>query len=214
MISLNLNIAKWQEHKWMLFTVYALFSVLFLYVINDIIITDPQYFTGGNQNSIKLFRNIYNLLYFVFPVYAFIKIAFIAMLLRLGIAFFMSQEVEFMKLFTLVLIAEFALLIPDFIETIWFLLIHTDYTMEEVKYFYPFSAYSLIGFENIDQSFDYLLKLINPFELVYWVLLIAGLNEITGKTRKESLKMVAGSYGLFLFIIIVARYFIFSSISS
>lgn len=214
MISLNLNIKEWQGQKWILFAVYILFSVLFLFVINDIIITDPQYFTGGNQNSIRLFRNIYNIIYFIYPFYSFVKIAFIAMLLKSGLAFFTSTEVGFIKLFTLVLLAEFILLIPDFLEIIWFLLIHTDYTMEEVKYFHPFSAYSFIGYENIGQSYDYGLKLSNPFEIFYWFILIIGLKEITGKTTKENFKVVAGSYGLFLLIIVIARYFIFSSIPS
>lgn len=214
MIPIKLSVEKWQGQKWMLFAVYVLFSILFLFVINDIIITDPRYFTGGNQNSIKLFRNVYKAIYIIYPFYSFVKIAFIAMLLKMGLDFFTSAEAGFMKLFTLVLLAEFILLVPDFLETVWFLLIHTDYTMEDVKYFYPFSVHSLIDLDSINSSNDYLLKLVNPFEFFYWLILISGLKEISGKTTKENFKVVAGSYGLFLLIIIVARYFIFSNISS
>ena len=187
MIQLNIN--RLQEQKQMLFIVYVLFGVLFLYVINDIIITDPQYFTGGNENSVKLFRNVYKAIYFIYPFYAFIKISIIAGALRLAAAAFFSLEIKFSELFTLVVLAEFALLIPDLLETLWFLIIHTDYTMEEVKFFYPFSAYSLIGYENIEQTFDYPLKLINPFEVFYWFLLVTGLKEITGKPTKENFKL-------------------------
>lgn len=208
----SLSLHKWYDQKWMLYLVYALFSILFLFVINDIIITNPQYFTGGNENSIKLFRNVYTVIYIINPVYALIKIVFIAFLLKTALAFFFTLDTKFSQLFTLVTLSEFALLLPDLLEIIWFLLIHTNYTMEEVKYFYPFSAYSLIGWENFTQSTDYLFKLLNPFEILYWIMLITGIKEITGKTTKDGLKVVASSYGLFLLLIILFRYFVYSSI--
>jgi hypothetical protein len=210
MIAIDIN--ELQKQKWMLFALYSLFAILFLFLINDIIITDPQYFTGGNENSVKLFRNVYFFIYLIYPIYALIKIAIIAGAIRLAAAAFFSLEIEFFKLFTLVLLAEFALLLPDLIESVWFLLIHTNYTMEEVKYFYPFSVYSLIGFENIEQTFDYPLKLINPFELFYWYILITGLKEITEKSTKQSFKIVLFSYGLLLLLIIIFRFIIYSTI--
>ena len=212
MNTFSLSLHKWYPQNRILFIVYALFSILFLFVINDIIIIDPKYFTGGNEKSIKLFRNVYNVIYIINPIYSLIKIVFIAFLLKTALSFFFTLDTKFSQLFTLVTLSEFALLLPDLLEIIWFLLIHTDYTMEEVKYFHPFSLYSFIGNYDLSNAYDYPLRLINPFEISYWIMLIIGIKEITGKTTKDGLKEVASSYGLFLLVIILFRYFIYSSI--
>lgn len=210
--AIRLNIEKLYEQKWIWFAVYALLSVLFIYIINDIIITDPKYFTGGNNHSVRAFRNVYKVIYFFYPIYLFVKIVIISFFIKMSLSFFKFKEVKFMLIFTLVLIAEFVFLIPNLSEIIWFLFIHTQYTMEEVDSYSFLSLVGLIDSSGISSAYIYPVKLVNLFEVLYWILLIVGIKEITQSSGKQSFKIVASSYGLLLLVIIVFRYILFSLI--
>jgi len=209
---ISLGIAEWSKQKLLLFAIYSIFSVLFLYVINDIIITDPQAFTGGNESSIEVFRNVYKVIYLLNPIYSILKIVVIALGIQKIIHIINDTEIEFSSVFTIVLLAEYILLLPDFIQIIWFLLIHTNYTMEEVQAFFPFSLYSLFNPDSVSRASDYILKLINPFEIAYWAMLAFGIKEITGTSIKSNLKAIASSYGIMLLAVIIIRYIIFGTI--
>ncbi len=208
-MKLSLVIYKFEKDRWYIFGFFCLLNILFLFLINDVIITDPKYFTGGNDNSVNLFRNVYTAIYFINPIYSFIKIASIALVLKLGAALYCNLELEFRQLFTLATIAGFVLLLPDLLEVIWFLIIHTGYTMEEVKFFAPLSLFSLYDINEFPESYGYLLKLINLFELVYWFILIIGLAGLGAKSKLHGLKIVAGSYGIGLLVIILFTWLIF-----
>jgi hypothetical protein len=211
-MKLNFVVQKYEKDRWYLFGLFCLLNILFLFLINDVIITDPQYFTGGNENTVELFRNFYNVVYVINPIYVFIKIAFIASILKLGAALYCNLQLEFKQLFTLATISGFVLLLPDLIEVFWFMVIHTSYTMEEVKYFSPFSLYSLFGHAEISDSNKYMLALINPFEIIYWFVLIVGLKDLGAKSRQNGLKIVAGSYGVLLLVIILFNWVLYYSV--
>lgn len=209
---MTLNISNYYKDRWYLFALYNLLGILCLYLINDVIITDPQYFTGGNENSIKLFRNVYKVIYFLYPIYALFRVLFFSFVIRLGVSLFTNISIEFKQIFTLVIIAELVFLIPDFIEVIWFLLLKTDYSMFDVKHFSFLSLYNLFDPQEIPDGYTYLLKLINIFEITYWIILIFGLKQITNKPTLKSFKVVAGSYGSILLIITLFKLIVFSSI--
>lgn len=136
----------------------------------------------------------------------------ITLFIKIALSIFKFGEVKLWKLFTLVLIAEFIFLIPDLLEVIWFLFLNTDYSMEEVKFFMPLNLYSFIHNYDMSEAYDYPVRLINPFEIAYWLLLIIGIKELTGKSAKQSFKVIASSYGVILLIVIVFRFIIYSTI--
>lgn len=204
-----LNDKALKDNRWYLFGMFAALYVGLVFVINDIIITDPSYFTGGNARSVELFRKVYSVIYIISPVYMFLKITLIAILIKAVSNYFFNTELRFWQVFTLINIAEFILLLPMIWEVIWFLLLNTDYTMAEVDTYSLLSLYSLFNPEAIGSEWSFPLKRINPFELVYWFILTVGLVYFTQKTHKQSLKIIALSYGMGLLVIAIFRFIIF-----
>lgn len=182
------------------FLVYALLNALLLYYIHDIIITDPQYFTGGNMNSVALFRKLWKVIYFLSPVYEFIKILVISFLIYQAIRIVKKLNTQFWGIFYIVLIAQFILLIPDFMELIWFTFIKIDYSMVDVDYFNPLSVANLMDYQNISNFTYKLIESINLFNITYWGLLLYLIKKYVDISLKDSFIVVFCFYGLMSFI--------------
>ncbi len=194
-MTFSINIDRYYKKRWYIFAVYSFLCILFLFLINDIIITDPTFFTGGNQKSVGLFRKVYKLIYVFFTLYALFKISTISLSIKYAVTFICDMDIPFQKLFTLVVLSEFTLLLPDLIEIIWFLFIKTNYTMYDVKFFNIFSIYSLFNSpEEVPVKYRYSLRVTNIFELMYCIVLYLGLRFLTKKTVLENIAIILSSY--------------------
>jgi len=101
-----------------------------------------------------------------------VKISLITLLLELGVFFYDKlPEIKYKKLFNIVVKAEFIFLLVIVTKTLWFYFFKTDYTLEDLQYFYPFSALNIVGYQNVSPWFVYSLQVLNAFELIYWFLL-------------------------------------------
>lgn len=194
MRSKYLNLIQEKENFWYLFVFLCLINVLSLYVIHDIIITDPQYFTGGKQSSVDLYRTISKAVYIVYPLYCFIKIAIISTLLLIGLRLW-RIEIPFRQLMVVSIIAEIAYWIKDLAQIIWFLVIHPDYTMKEVDNF-SFLSLQFIAGTNASDTTKALLNLISVPEVLFILALIYGLKTITSETLRRIVTIVLGTYGI------------------
>lgn len=195
-----------KENLWYLFAFLCLLNILSLYVMHDIIITDPQYFTGGNQKSVLLYRKISLFIYFIYPVYCLVKIAIISELLFFGLKT-INFTVSFKQLMSVSIIAELIFWIQDLAKIIWFLILHPIYTMAEVE---NFSFLSLKYFINPNSS-DALKSLLHFFsipELLFWIVLVFGLQLLTGYTFKRTVKIIFLTYGLAIIFFTLARSYI------
>lgn len=195
-----------KENFWYLFVLLNLLSILSLYIIHDTIITDPKYFTGGNQNSVFLYRKISLIIYFIYPLYCFAKVVIVAGLLTIGLKT-QNIEVSFKQLMSVVIIAEIVFWIQDLAQIVWFLFIHSGYTMKEVD---NFSFLSLQYFINSEASDA--LKTITHFfsvpELLFIAMLIFGLLALTKETFSRMAKVVLLTYGLAMIIFLVTKSYI------
>lgn len=177
------------------FLLYALLNALLLYYIHDLIIIDPQYFTGGNMSSVRLYRKIWRVIYFTSPFYEFIKMFVISFLIFQAIRIVKKINTQFWGIFYIVLLAQFLLLIPDLLELIWFTFIKTDYSMIDVDYFNPLSVVNLMDSNNLSRFSYKLLSSISIFNLLYWSLLIYSIKNYIEITLKESFVVVLCFYG-------------------
>jgi len=192
------------------FLLYAIINSLLLYYVHDIIITDPQYFTSGNMNSVELFRRLWTAFYFISPFYEIIKILLISALIYYAIIIVNKLNIQFWGIFYIVLLAQFILLIPNFLELIWFTFIKPNYSMSDVDYFSPLSLTIFFDRENISDFMFKIFSTINLFSLAYWVLLVHFIKKYLKIKFKDTIVIVFSFYGLAAFVISFIRfYFLF-----
>lgn len=147
------------------------------------------------------------LTYVILPLLLLLKIAIITAILDLG-CFLFNKEIKYKKLFNIVVKAEFIFLLAIIIKTAWFYFYQTNYTLEDLQYFYPFSALSLIGHEGLQPWFVYPFQVLNLFELAYWFILAYLLGKELESTTDKGLSIVASSYGVGLLIWVVGVMFL------
>ena len=196
----NIKIISDRKEILKFFAFFAVINALLLYYIHDIIITDPQHFTGGNARSVDLFRKVWRFIYVVSPLYEFSKLIFISGLIYQAIKHFIQIKVQFWGILYIVLLAQMIFLIPDFLELIWFTFIKTDYSMSDVDNFNPLSLINLINHENLSDLSYELLCSINLFNILYWSLLVFLIKKYLKATFKQSVLVVFCFYGPLTFI--------------
>lgn len=149
--------------------------------------------------------------YILAPLLLLIKTTLVTSVLYIGAFFFSKAKVTFKQLFNAVVKAEFVFLGVGVLKIVWFYFFQTNYTLEDIQYFYPLSALNIIGYQGLDAWFIYPLQVLNLFELAYWLLLsyyvgkLAFTKKDKGKPMDLGFKIVASSYGsaLLLWVVVV-----------
>lgn len=166
-----------------------------------------QQVTKEMLSSIIDFRQKWQWLgYFLLPLLLLIKALIIAAILDIG-CFFFNKEIQYKKLFNIVIKAEFVFLLVIVFKTAWFYLFQTDYDLEDLQYFYPLSALNIIGYEGLQSWFIYPFQVLNLFELAYWFILAYLIGKEINDTTEKGLSIVASSYGVSLLIWVVGVMF-------
>lgn len=149
--------------------------------------------------------------FLIFPILILIKTILISSIIYISVFFHIPKAIKFKIILKAVLKAEFIFLLIPFFKIIWFYFIETNYSLEDIQYFYPFSALNLIGYKGLETYFIYPFQVINLFELSYVLLLgyYIGKSVYIPQNKENSmdfgLKIVASSYipALFLWVTIV-----------
>ena len=149
--------------------------------------------------------------YTIIPILLLIKSSLISSILYIGSFFYSKAKVTFKQLFNAVVKAEFIFLGVGVLKIIWFYFFQTNYTLEDLQYFYPLSALNIVGYQGLDAWFIYPLQVLNLFELAYWLLLAYFIGKLAftekdkGKPMDLGFKIVASSYGsaLLLWVVVV-----------
>ena len=147
----------------------------------------------------------------IIPIILLIKTSIIASVLYIGTFFYSKAKVTFKQLFNAVVKAEFVFLGVGVLKIVWFYFFQTNYTLEDLQYFYPLSALNIVGYQGLESWFIYPLQVLNLFELAYWLLLsyfvgkLAFTEKDKGKPMDLGFKIVASSYGsaLLLWVVVV-----------
>lgn len=149
--------------------------------------------------------------YSLLILFLIIKTTIIASVLYIGTFFYSKAKVTFKQLFNTVVKAEFVFLSVGVLKIVWFYFFQTNYTLEDLQYFYPLSALNIVGYKGLESWFIYPLQVLNLFELAYWLLLAYFIGKLAftekdkGKPMDLGFKIVASSYGsaLPLWVVVV-----------
>lgn len=143
--------------------------------------------------------------YLIIPIILLIKTSLIASILYMGIFFFSKIPITFKQLWNFAIIAEFIFLIVPIIKTIWFYFFQTNYTIEDIQYFFPLSALNIVDYKGLEPWLIYPFQIINLFELAYWLVLAYLIGKTTETNMDRGLKIVASSYGsaLLLWVVVI-----------
>jgi hypothetical protein len=127
--------------------------------------------------------------------------------------FFIDQELSYGKLLSLVLKAEFIFLGIPIAKFLWFYFVHTDFELFDLQTFYPLSLLNFTDINKLDQWFIYPLQILNLFEIIYWLILSYGIKKHLKIPFYQAFNAVMLSYGICLFIWIVAVMFFYLNAS-
>ena len=163
------------------------------------------------EKILQFQKKINNWLYLVLPLLMIFKIFLISSVLYIGTFFYSKAKVTFKQLLNAVIKAEFVFLGVGVLKIIWFYFFQTNYTLEDLQYFYPLSALNIVGYKGLERWFIYPLQVLNLFELAYCLLLsyfvgkLAFTEKDKGKPMDLGFKIVASSYGsaLLLWVVVV-----------
>lgn len=196
-----------------LLIIYFIFYVLFYFLIDYVVLNDlvlyefySDKFSESRVYELLDFRKEW--LWITYPIKLLIQLITIqipAMLLYLGL-YLGKYEISYKKVFEIVLISEFIFFIPLLIKIIWFS--YHPVSMEVVRLFAPLSLFSLFDAESLQEWLFYPFKVLNVFEVVYWILLAFLLAKYLKSSLDSMLKIVLGYYVSFLFCWVVFVMFI------
>ncbi len=119
-----------------------------------------------------------------------------------------KQNIKFGEEWKVVLMSQWTAIAAMFSKIIWFGFYQDNYTLEEVQTFYPLSIINLIDKETLDSWLRYPIQLINLYELLYWIILIAGIKKLLQCSWLRSIIITFLSYGVILLIWIIIIMFI------
>lgn len=143
--------------------------------------------------------------YFFIPILLCIKTSLIATVLYIGNFFLSNLSVTLKQLWLFVLNAEFVFVFIPLFKITWFYFFQTNYTLEDIQYFYPLSALNIIGYKGLEPWLIYPLQTLNLFEVAYIIYLAYQIGTLTKTNADTGLKIVAYSYvpALLLWVTVV-----------
>lgn len=143
--------------------------------------------------------------FLIFPILVLFKTVIISSILNMGVFFHSNTPIKFKIILNVVLKAEFVFLLFPVFKLIWFCFFQINYTLEDIQYFYPFSALNIIGYKGLEPWLIYPLQTLNVFELAYIIILSYQIGTVTKTNADTGLKIVASSYvpALLLWVTIV-----------
>jgi hypothetical protein len=193
--------------KRLLFLLLCLVTGLLLYIKISFIEYETAAFEFLQDKPEGMILNIISGLKMLsIPIIYLWKFTVIAFVIWVG-CFMYGYRVTYSQCWGVVIGAEFVFLIPEVLKIVWFMTIQTDPTYDEIRAFYPFSLINLFDYYAIDRRWAYPLRALNPFEIVYWFLLVSGIHHFARKEKRIVWLIVACSY-ILLFILWLIFYVI------
>lgn len=143
--------------------------------------------------------------YLFVPIFILLKTLVVSSFLYIGVFFFSRKEIVFKSILSNVLKAEFIFLIIPILKIIWFNIFQTNYSLEDIQYFYPLSGLNIIGYKSIEPWLIYPLQTLNLFEIAYIIYLSYRIGYLTNSSADNGLKIVGYSYvpALLLWVTVV-----------
>lgn len=189
--------------KRLLFILLCLITLLLLYVK----ITLIEYETAAfeflqDRPEGMVLRTISTIKFLSIPFVYLWKFLVIAFVIWVG-CFMFGYRVTYTQCWGVVVAAEYIFLIPEILKILWFMLVETDPTYNDISGFYPLSLIHFVDIETLDKRWAYPLRALNVFEIIYWFLLVGGIHHYARKEKRYVWIIVACSYILIFFLWLV-----------
>ena len=158
--------------KRLFFILLCLITFLLLFIKKNFIESQIAAFEILEQRGEMGFYHLINALqYFSIPIVYLYKFTIIAFILWIG-CFLFGYKVFYSEIWHLAMLGECIFFLAEIIKIGWFLFIQTDPDIWEVRAFYPLSLINLTDFRQVSDAWHYPLKVLNIFEVMYWIFLI------------------------------------------
>ncbi len=208
----------YSTNAWMVFGIVCFVYLFFNWYLQSQVLTDQvyTYSLGGQVNPDKLMAYLHGqhrvalLSYVLIPVALLFKMTLITLCLLAGLLL-TSQHLSFSKIFRVVLFAESAFVAGTLFRLLLLAFSHNIESLGEFMSFAPLSLFSLFHAASVPNWLIYPLQTLDVFQALYVYFLARGLQFYLGRTTKESLEQVVGSYGVGLFTCMI--FFAFISIT-
>lgn len=184
-------------------------SVINKFVINYDLLFYTSLIDKISSNQIEIIVNFQRkwewVSYLLIPLLLLFKVILVSIVLYIGIYINNRDEFTFKKVYDIVVNAEFLFLGVGILKIIWFYFFQINYTLEDIQYFYPLSALTIIGYKGLEPWLIYPFQTLNVFELVYIIILSYQIGTLTKTNADTGLKIVASSYlpALLLWVTVV-----------
>lgn len=210
MIAVQLTQKDYRFNNWALFFAFMGIYMGLSYYITHFIIRDQLYYNSfGDTIAMDRIEAYVSkqkenewVGYALAPLLLLVKTGYTAVCISLG-CFLAGIEMPFKKIYKVTLFAEVAILAGVLIQTVSLLLFKEINTLEDVQNFAPFSLYGLMGTKDTPTYLNYPLRVINIFEVAYWILLALGLKVFLQKPFGKMLRLVLATYGIGLLVWVV-----------
>jgi hypothetical protein len=221
MQTLSLSRKDYEFNNWYLFGIITGLYMLLTWYTGHYIVKDQLYYNSfGDQLAMDRIDDLISrqksrewISYVATPLLLLLKIGYTTVCISLG-GFIMGMEAPFKKVFKVALFAELAFLCGGILQNACLYLFSEINTLEDIQQFAPFSLYGIFGSKDTPAYLSYPLRVINLFEIGYWILLALGLKAILGKPFSKMLGFVLSSYGVGLLIWIVFIVFLSINLST
>jgi hypothetical protein len=116
-----------------------------------------------------------------------------------------SKKYRIKEMLSVIINAEIVFVFSGVIKFLYFLLIHQNYNLLDLQFFFPLSVINYFNYQDIESFLIYPLQTVNVFELLYWFALAYGISKVTKSDLQGGMKVVLSSYvpALLLWIVFV-----------
>lgn len=162
----------------------------------------------GFEDYLGMVRMIDLLRYVLSPLYIFIISFIILSVLKIGLIIY-DIKLNEKLLFKGIILGTFILSLPLWVKAVWFVLVREDYSMDEVKFFYPMSLLYFFDPTEIHFNITKALGRINIYHLAFMVFMASFIKQYTDIKWHRSFTIVIYTYGLglvFLQLLIILFY--------
>jgi len=203
------------------FSVIVCIAVALAWIFDHLYATDTVYYNSlAEQFSVEKIdellelRSKWSILVYCFiPLFYLIKFTLVAGCIWIGLTM-VDSTISFKKIFTVAIQSEAVFLSATLLKIFWLGFGNeSDYDLNDIQIFYPFSLLNFFDTEKIDPLLIYPLQLVNPFEVIYCIVISFKIKQIIKKISfTKSLKLISLSYGLGVMFWIIFLSFILISI--
>ena len=191
---------------WIVFVTVIYFLLTFF--SQDFIYSDSIYYRSYSstitqqsiENMLGLQSRFWWASYILIPIVLIFKFALISVCVSIG-KVFSDMNIEFKQIFRATVFGEWIFIIAQITFTTILYLNLDDITLQNASGYFPLSALSFIGIENVNAQWAiYPLQTANLFEVFYMIAIAWFLSKMSKQSFADVFSVVLPSYGLGLLL--------------